>query len=119
MKSHDHLILVGRVLEVSVHPNGDHIRKATVDVGNKSVSIVFGGPDIVHKGDLVPVALPGARLPGRSKLRKRNWRGVRSEGMLCSSDELGWTQGGPDEVLILPNSWTVGLDLFTTKIVAG
>jgi phenylalanyl-tRNA synthetase beta chain len=111
MQANDPQVVVGQVVEVVKHPNGDFIRVAAVNVGNKTLTIVFGGSDIVRKGDLVPVALSGARLSGKPKIRARNWRGVRSEGMMCSSDELGWTRGGPDEVLILPGSCLVGQEL--------
>lgn len=96
--------MVGRVIEVTKHPNGAFIRLAHVDLGNGSgkVQIVFGGHDNVRGGCLVPVAPPGARVPGkRRKLRRERFRGTESFGMLCSLTELGWAQKGPDEVALL------------------
>jgi tRNA-binding EMAP/Myf-like protein len=82
-----------------------------------ALQIVFGGDRKVIEGDLVPVAPPGARalvndeLGQRTrKMRARNYRRQRSNGMLCSLDELGWMSGGPNEVAILRNV-TVGQSL--------
>lgn len=93
---------MGRVVDVRAHPNADEIRLADVDLGDgkEAVQIVFGGPDVVVKDSLVPVAPPGARVP-KGKMRRRNYRGQRSHGMLCSLDELGWTQSAPDQVVLL------------------
>jgi tRNA-binding EMAP/Myf-like protein len=103
--------IVGRVLRVTDHPNGQRIWLACVDVGDgQPVQIVFGGEHKVQRDDLVPVAPPGIRavvldnLDGprrRRKMRKRNYRGQPSHGMFCSLDELGWYIGGPNEVAIL------------------
>lgn len=96
-------VRVGRVIHVSPHPNGDRIRVAEVDLGTDAkLTIVFGGPDIVADGAFVPVAPPGARVPGsKRKLRRERFRGVESHGMLCSLVELGWVSDAPDEVALL------------------
>ncbi len=95
-------IVAGQVMAVREHPNGEYIRLAVVDIGSgNKVQIVFGGPDLVIAGDFVPVALPGALLPGRKKLRRSTFRGESSYGMLCSAAELGWVDNGPDEVALL------------------
>lgn len=100
-------VVVGRVVEVKPHPNADSIRLAWVDLGiGEPVQIVFGGPPNVHEGDLVAVAPPGSRLPGREKtqkIRRRHYRGESSYGMLCSLAELGWSSNAPDEVALLRN----------------
>lgn len=90
-------------MEVKSHPDAQYIRLAEVDLGAcGKVQIVFGGPDLVVSGDFVPVAPPGARLPGRrKKLRRATFRGQSSYGMLCSAVELGWLHDGPDEVALL------------------
>jgi|SRR5882757_4529871 len=96
-------IVAGRVIEVRPHPNAHSIRLADVDVGAGSkLQIVFGGPDVVVAGALVPVAVPGSRVPSAAKkMRRRSYRGERSYGMLCSLAELGWDPNGPDEVALL------------------
>ncbi|HEX3592970.1 MAG TPA: hypothetical protein VHV74_25365 [Pseudonocardiaceae bacterium] len=93
---------MGRVVDVRAHPNATLIRLAEVDLGDgrDPVQIVFGGPDVVVKDSLVPVAPPGARVP-KGRMRRRNYRGQSSHGMLCSLDELGWTRSAPDQVALL------------------
>ena len=95
--------IVGEIAEVSHHPNADRLYVAKIDVGlEASVSVVFGGSRELNPGDLVPIALPGTHLPNGEKIRPRNYRGVRSYGEILSSDELGWTTDGLDEMLVLP-----------------
>jgi len=94
--------LIGQIKEVSRHQNADRLYLAVVDVGQTEMrSIIFGGTRILEPGDLVPVALPGIRLSSGEKVRSRKYRGVRSYGEILSSNELGWTVDGPDEVLVL------------------
>lgn len=86
---------------------------AVVEAGERRWRVVYGGTRRLTPGDIVPVALPGTKLTAASglrlpPLRVRNFRGVRSEAMLCSSDKLGWTVGGPDEVLVLDPGHEVG-----------
>jgi tRNA-binding EMAP/Myf-like protein len=98
-------VVVGLVKAVRAHSNAERIRLADVALSDdgRTVQIVFGGPDIVRGGHLVPVAVPGSRVPTKGKMRRRNYRGESSYGMLCSLDELGWTKSGPDEVALLHN----------------
>lgn len=82
-------VVVGRVLTCVDHPNSDHLHCTTVDVGGETpLHIVCGAPNC-HAGMLTAVALNGAKLPGGVKIKKGKMRGEVSEGMLCSSDELG------------------------------
>jgi phenylalanyl-tRNA synthetase beta chain len=82
-------VVVGHVLEVSPHPNADRLRVCRVDVGGESsLEIVCGAPNVAP-GQLVPVALVGAKLAGGMKIRKSKIRGVASNGMICSEIELG------------------------------
>ena len=81
-------LVVGEVLECTMHPDSDHLHVCKVNVGNEVLQIVCGAPN-VRKGLKVIVALPGAELPGDFKIKKGNIRGVESNGMLCSIAELG------------------------------
>ena len=82
-------VVVGRVLTCEPHPDSDHLHVTTVDVGEaEPLHIVCGAPNC-RAGILTPVAKIGARLPGGVKIKKGKLRGVVSEGMLCSGDELG------------------------------
>ena len=104
-------MIVGRVVRVRSHPGGDNIWLADVDTGTDGpLQIVWGGAQIVKEGDLVPVAQPGTRLPATNekpnpyKIRRRRYRGVISEGMLCSLAELGWDSSVTDQVALLDGS---------------
>ena len=82
-------VVVGRVVTCEPHPDSDHLHVTTVDVGEPELlHIVCGAPNC-EAGILVPVAKIGAKLPGGVKIKKGKLRGVVSEGMLCSSTELG------------------------------
>jgi tRNA-binding EMAP/Myf-like protein len=108
--------MVGRVVRVRSHPGGENIWLADVDTGSDCpLQIVWGGAQIVKEGDLVPVAQPGTWLPAtqdkpeRYKIRRRRYRGMISEGMLCSLAELGWDSSVTDRVALLDGS--VGLQV--------
>jgi len=80
--------VVGRVLTREKHPDADRLSVCTVDTGDgESRTIVCGAPN-VDAGQTVPVALPGATLPGGAKLGKAKLRGVESHGMILSAAEL-------------------------------
>jgi len=88
-----------------------HIWLADLDIGaDYQPQIVWGGEPVVEAGDLVPVALPGARLPATAdkqtpcKIRRRRYRGEISEGMLCSLAELGWDLSVTDRVALIEDS---------------
>jgi phenylalanyl-tRNA synthetase beta chain len=80
--------VVGKVLTREKHPDADQLSVCTVDVGkNEPRTIVCGAPN-VDAGQTVPVALPGATMPGGQKLGEAKLRGVRSSGMILSAAEL-------------------------------
>lgn len=82
-------VVVGQVLKLEKHPNADKLQIAEVSTGkNETRTIVCGAPNI-RVGAKVPVALPGAILPGDFRIMKREVRGVVSDGMICSGKELG------------------------------
>ena len=104
-------VVVGRVVEILPHPDGDLIWLAKVDIGtDRQPQIVWGGVPVVTQGSLVPVAVPGTWLPATKdkakpyKIRRRRYRGERSEGMLCSLAELGWDSSEADRVALLDAS---------------
>ncbi len=93
-------VVVGEVLSRDPHPNADRLTVCRVDVGPAGgvKTIVCGAPN--HKvGDRVPVALPGAVLPGDFKIKQSKIRGQLSDGMMCAPDELGL--GGAHEGLLI------------------
>jgi phenylalanyl-tRNA synthetase beta chain len=81
-------VVVGKVLEARRHPNADRLSLCTVDGGAGEVSVVCGAPN-VRAGAWYPFAPVGAVLPGGMAIKKAKIRGEVSQGMLCSSKELG------------------------------
>jgi phenylalanyl-tRNA synthetase beta chain len=80
--------VVGHVVERGKHPDADRLSVCAVDVGEgEPRTIVCGAPN-VDAGQTVPVALPGATMPGGQKLGEAKLRGVRSSGMILSAAEL-------------------------------
>ena len=85
-------VVVGRVLSMVRHPNSDHMFICQVDVGREEPEQIVTGAQNVQEGDLVPVALHNSYLPGGVHITKGKLRGEKSNGMLCSFEELGLTQ---------------------------
>ncbi len=81
-------VVVGRVVTAGPHPNADRLSLCTVDGGAGVVQVVCGAPN-VKAGAWYPFAPVGATLPGDFQIKKAKIRGEYSEGMLCSSKELG------------------------------
>ena len=79
--------VVGKVLSVERHPNADRLTVCEVETGGATRTIVCGAPNVAA-GQTVPVALPGAVLPGGRKLGRAELRGVTSDGMILSEAEL-------------------------------
>lgn len=112
-------IVVGKILSFEKHPNADRLNVCQVDVGDGNIRQIVCGAKNFKQNDVVPVALPGAILPGEFKIKKSNLRGIKSEGMMCSGRELGL---GDDHsgLLILDPSIPLGTkihELFPDKEV--
>jgi phenylalanyl-tRNA synthetase beta chain len=117
-------IVVGRILEIYPHPNADRIRltKTKVDENAEPLEIVCGAHNI-EVGQIVPVALPGAKVVNRHDgtelvIKLSKIRGVQSNGMLCSPSELGITDGGGDGILILPDDGQLKLGSDVKELLA-
>jgi len=103
-------VVVGELLSVERHPRADRLSLTRVTVGSgEPLDIVCGATNIAA-GQRVPVALPGAVLPGDRRIERTEKMGVVSNGMLCSGDELGLT-GDADGILILPADTPIGAAL--------
>ncbi|RKD27292.1 phenylalanyl-tRNA synthetase beta subunit [Caminicella sporogenes DSM 14501] len=108
-------VVVGKIVEVVKHPNADKLLITKVDVGENVVQIVTGAQNI-KEGDIVPVALVGAKLPGGIKIKKGKLRGEVSNGMLCSAEELGFTENvvpkeSKNGIFILNGEFVLGQDI--------
>jgi phenylalanyl-tRNA synthetase beta chain len=79
--------VVGKVVAAEAHPDADRLSVCTVDTGDGERTIVCGAPNVAA-GQTVPVALPGATMPGGQTLGKAKLRGVESSGMILSATEL-------------------------------
>jgi phenylalanyl-tRNA synthetase beta chain len=83
-------VFVGEVLVRDRHPNADKLSVCQVDVGSAGgVKTIVCGAQNYKVGDRVPVALPGAVLPGNFAIKQSKIRGQSSDGMMCSAKELG------------------------------
>lgn len=109
-------VVAGKILTVNKHPDSDHLLVCTVDVGKQDKVQIVTGARNVKAGDLVPVALDGAVLPDGKKIHSGALRGVKSEGMMCSGEELALTESdypgaGVYGILILDNDTVPGTDI--------
>lgn len=82
-------VIVGRLLDVQRHPHADTLWLTSVDVGTGEPLQIVCGAQNLQVGQLVPVAVVGAVLPGDRRIERSKIRGVVSNGMLCSAVELG------------------------------
>lgn len=105
-------IVVGLVTKVEPHPDSDHLHICQVDVGDESLQIVCGAPN-VSEGKKVIVALPGSRIANNVKIKRSKMRGIESSGMLCSLDEIGLDKE------VVPNEWADGIYLLPDDAVLG
>jgi phenylalanyl-tRNA synthetase beta chain len=94
--------VVGRVLSAERHPDADRLKVCAVDLGlaDGPVTIVCGAPKVAA-GQTVAVARPGAVMPDGTKLRQAKLRGVVSDGMILSEQELGIDPGASAGILVL------------------
>lgn len=90
-------IVVGQVKKIDKHPDADKLVICQVDIGDRQIQIVTGAPN-VYEGMKTPVCLDsgrvagghdGSRTPGGIKIKKGKLRGIESDGMMCSIEELG------------------------------
>ncbi len=89
-------VVTGKILSVEKHPDSDHLMICQIDVGaDEPVQIVTGAPNVTETsvGEICPVCLHNSTLPGGVKITKGKLRGVVSNGMMCSFQELGLDHG--------------------------
>lgn len=106
-------IVVGDVKECLPHPDSDHLSVCQVDVGEDELSqIVCGAPNI-KAGKKVIVALPNSRITGNVKIKKGKMRGQVSLGMICSLQELGYSDS------LIPKEYADGIYFMPDDAVPG
>ncbi|MEP6623448.1 MAG: phenylalanine--tRNA ligase subunit beta, partial [Acidimicrobiia bacterium] len=102
-------VRVARIIEVRPHPNADKLQLCDIEFGDGTSTVVCGAPNVVG-GMVVAYAPSGATLPGGFKLERRKIRGEVSDGMLCSSRELGLGDEH-DGILPLVDTAELGADV--------
>lgn len=116
-------IVIGQIEKIERHPDADKLVICQVNIGNETIQIVTGAPN-VREGQKVPVVLDGGRVAGGHdgtktkggvKIKKGKLRGVESFGMMCSIEELGssrdfYPEAPEDGIYIFPDTAVVGSD---------
>src|SRR5712671_5185320 len=97
-------VIVSQITASSRHPNADRLTVCEVDDGSGTKRQIVCGATNYKVGDKVLLALPGAKLPNGTEIRKSKLRGVESEGMLCSAIELGLGQDAAGLLILAPEA---------------
>lgn len=106
-------IIVGEVMECIDHPDSDHLHICQVNIGEEELSQVVCGAPNVKAGIKVIVALPGARIVGNTKIKKGKIRGEVSNGMICSLEEIGYSDS------VIPKEYSEGIQYLPEEAVPG
>jgi len=109
-------VYIGEILDIQAHPDAQKLQICRLNTGREELTIVTGASNVLV-GDKVPVAVPGAVLPGGKEIQPVEMRGVKSYGMLCSDKELEIEAVGQERskggILILSPDAPVGESLET------
>lgn len=98
-------VVVGRILEIENHPNADKLKVTKVDIGCEVLQIVTGAPNI-RMNALIAVAIEDAILHGNVAIKESDFRGIKSQGMMCSYEELGFADS------VIPKEFRDGILIF-------
>ena len=109
-------IIVARIISIVPHPGADRLSLCQVDTGKETVQVVCGAPNL-FEGALVPMAVPGVKLPKGLVISENRIRGEISKGMLLSEDEMGLTDDHTG-IMILPSELVPGTSLPTQLPIA-
>ncbi len=109
-------VVAGRIVKLEKHPDADRLQVCQLDVGGAEPVQIVTGADNVFEGALVPVALHDSHLPNGVHIKKGKLRGVPSNGMLCSGEELclkeaDYPGAEVHGILILKDEAPVGTDM--------
>lgn len=108
-------IVTGKIVDIEKHPNATKLSVCKIDVGTEQLIIVTGATN-VRVGQIVPVALVGAKLPSGLEIQPTDLRGIMSYGMLCSTTELNidsklLSAEAREGIYILAADTVVGMDI--------
>ncbi|MEL7647799.1 MAG: phenylalanine--tRNA ligase subunit beta [Sedimentibacter sp.] len=109
-------VKTGKILEIKQHPNADKLVVTQIDINETEPVQIITGAKNISQGDIVPVSLEGAVLPNGLKIKKTNFRGLPSYGMMVSYEELGFDdkvipKESRDGIIILPKDTPLGKDI--------
>ncbi|OPX83953.1 phenylalanine--tRNA ligase subunit beta [Pelotomaculum sp. PtaB.Bin117] len=107
-------VVTGRIEKIDPHPNADKLVITRVNTGEEKLQIITAATN-VKEGDVIPVALEGAKLAGGFVIKRAKLRGVESRGMMCSGQELGidaktMSAEQAHGIMILPPGTPLGRD---------
>ena len=105
-------LVVGYVKSVEPHPEADRLNICQVDLGEETVQIVCGAPNVKADSYVIVVRV-GGRLPGGVKIKRAKLRGQVSEGMICSLQEIGIKED------FVPEAYKEGIFIFDSEQTAG
>lgn len=100
---------VGQILEIKAHPRADNLLICRVRLSDGEVMVITAAKNL-KPGDKVPVILPGQRLPNGKLIQETEFRGVLSQGMLCSEEELGLARES-EGIMVLEKDTALDSDL--------
>lgn len=103
--------VVGHVLKKEKHPDADKLSVCKVDIGEETVQIVCGAPN-VEEGQKVVIAKVGAVMPSGMVIRDAELRGVPSAGMICSAKELGMANAPAEKGILVLDSQAITGEVF-------
>lgn len=103
-------VIVAHVVDTAAHPKADRLTVCSVNTGASQPTQIVCGAANVRANLKIALAVPGARLPGGIEIKSTALRGVPSEGMICSSSELGLEESS-EGILELPADAPVGMPL--------
>ncbi|MBE6797850.1 MAG: phenylalanine--tRNA ligase subunit beta [Ruminococcaceae bacterium] len=109
-------VVVARIEKITPHENSDHLQICQMNIGGDELIQIVTGAQNIKEGDLVPAALDNSILPNGMNIKAGKLRGVESNGMLCSGEELCLTEADYEGaevhgILILKNDLTIGTDM--------
>ncbi|SFC54592.1 phenylalanine--tRNA ligase subunit beta [Clostridium uliginosum] len=104
-------VVTGKITKIEKHPDADKLSICQVNIGSEEIQIVTAATNMKEQ-DVVPVALHGSVLADGTKIKKGKLRGVPSNGMFCSEEELGTAGDEPVHgLMILPSDTELGRDI--------
>ncbi|WP_238884834.1 phenylalanine--tRNA ligase subunit beta [Clostridium sp. YIM B02551] len=105
-------VVTGKIVKIEAHPDAEKLVICQLDVAAEELVQIVTGANNMKEGDIVPVALHGAILPNDLKIKKGKLRGVVSNGMMCSEEELGIAGDEPVHgLMILDPKTQLGRDI--------